>query len=129
MKTLTSLMAWLTLSTSSALYGGTATWELNPGSDAWTTATNWTPNTVPNGSADTATFDVSNVTSVSLSPTSFFGFSLEVNSIVFSSNASGYTIDLNSEAFSTVTISGAGIINDSGITQTFAARVLDRGSI
>jgi len=33
--------------------------NLNPGSGDWNTAANWTPMTVPNGSADTATFALS----------------------------------------------------------------------
>ena len=37
---------------------GSATWNLNPASDLWSTASNWTPATVPNGPADTATFDI-----------------------------------------------------------------------
>ena len=30
---------------------GSATWNLNPASDLWSTASNWTPATVPNGPA------------------------------------------------------------------------------
>src|SRR5436190_24089226 len=44
---------------------GSATWDLNPGSGDWNTAANWTPMTVPSGSADTATFALSNTTAVS----------------------------------------------------------------
>ena len=44
-----------------------ATWNLNPTSGDWNTANNWTPNVVPNGPSDVATFDVSNTTEVSLS--------------------------------------------------------------
>ncbi len=47
--------------------GGSATWNLNPTSGDWNTAANWTPATVPNGLSDIATFDASNITSVSLS--------------------------------------------------------------
>jgi arylsulfatase A-like enzyme len=41
---------------------GTAIWDLNPRSDDWNTATNWTTMTVPNGSADSAIFGLSNTT-------------------------------------------------------------------
>src|SRR5438552_7700893 len=44
---------------------GSATWNLNPTSGDWNTASNWTPATVPNGPDDTATFGVSNITFVS----------------------------------------------------------------
>ena len=35
---------------SNSVRAGSATWDLNPGSGDWNTATNWTPATVPNGS-------------------------------------------------------------------------------
>src|SRR5580765_477217 len=50
----------LLLSGPSAAFAGSATWDLNPGSGDWNTATNWTPTTMPNSSADTATFAFSN---------------------------------------------------------------------
>jgi hypothetical protein len=91
---------------------GSATWDLNPGSGDWNTAANWTPMTVPNGSADTATFGLSNTTGLSVSANT------EVNSITFTSTATNpYTITAN-PAF-TLTLSGAGIINNSGVTQNF----------
>ena len=65
---------------------GSATWDLNPGSGDWNTATNWTPATVPNGPADTATFALSNTTSVSLSADT------EVDTIMFNPGASVYTV-------------------------------------
>ena len=39
---------------------GSATWKRNARSGDWNTKTNWTPAHVPNASADTATFDLSN---------------------------------------------------------------------
>src|SRR5439155_17434789 len=35
---------------------GSATWNLNPMSGDWNTAANWTPATVPNSPADTASY-------------------------------------------------------------------------
>jgi autotransporter-associated beta strand protein len=91
---------------------GSAQWDLNPGSGDWNTAANWTPMTVPNGSTDTATFTLSNTTAVSISANT------EVNSIIFTPAAtSPYTITAN-PGF-TLTISGVGITNNSGRTQTF----------
>src|SRR4051794_15228430 len=93
------------------LYGESATWNLNPGSGDWNTATNWTPATVPNGLGDTATFGSSNITSVVDSgPT-------QQNGIVFDQGASVFTITCVSQE---LTISGAGITNNSGIGQYFA---------
>src|SRR5438128_650082 len=72
--------------TSKAAQAGSATWTLNPGTSDWNTAANWSPATVPNGPADTATFATSNTTTVSLSATT------EVDSIVFAPAASAFTI-------------------------------------
>jgi autotransporter-associated beta strand protein len=91
-------------------YGGSAEWNLNPTSGDWNTAANWTPMTVPNGPADTATFGLSNTTDVSISANT------EVNSITFTSAAANpYTITANPGL--TLTISGVGITNNSGIAQ------------
>ena len=99
---------------------GSATWDLNPGSGDWNTATNWTPPTVPNGSADTAIFALSNTTGVSLSANT------EVNGITFTAGAtSPYTITVNPSVginFRLI-ISGDGITNNSGILQNFVTTV------
>ena len=47
--------------------GISATWKMQPVSGDWNNASNWTPTTVPNGSADAATFGVSNTTAISIS--------------------------------------------------------------
>ncbi len=70
------------------------------------------PATVPNGPGDSATFGVSITTSVSLSD------AIEVNEIIFDAGSSPYTIEVGPGPF-TVTISGRGITNNSGITQAF----------
>ena len=85
--------------------------SLIPLSGDWNTAGNWMPNTVPNGSVDTATFNLSNTTDTSNSA------SVEVNSIVFEPGASAYTIT----AVYPLTISGIGIANNSGVAQNFVA--------
>jgi autotransporter-associated beta strand protein len=66
---------------------------------------------VPNGPNDTATFQTSIQRFVSLSADT------EVNGIIFDSGASLFEI-VNGTAI-TLTISGAGVTNSSGITQTF----------
>jgi len=96
-------------------FAGSATWNLNPGSGNWNTAANWTPNTVPNGPADGATFDLSNTTSISLSANT------EVSGIVFDAGASAFSITAN--PLLALTISGTGITNNSAIMQNFATAV------
>jgi hypothetical protein len=88
-----------------------ATWSANPPSGDWNSASNWVPMTVPNGPNDNATFQTSNQTIVSLSADT------EVNGIIFNSEASLFEI-INGTAI-TLTISGTGVTNSSGITQTF----------
>jgi autotransporter-associated beta strand protein len=97
-------------------FAGSATWDLNPTDGVWNTATNWTPPTVPNGPADTATFGVSNRTDIENNSTD----DIEVNGIVFNAGASAFTIAFgNASFFHAFTISGVGIMNSSGITQNF----------
>ena len=101
--------------------GGSATWDLNPLSGDWNTATNWTPATVPNGSADIATFALSNTTAVSLSTNT------EVNGIIFTSAATNPYAIIASPGF-TLTLSGTGITNNSGTTQKFVTGVDGTGN-
>jgi hypothetical protein len=56
----------LTTSFLPSAHAGNATWDQSPTSGDWNTAAHWTPATVPNGFADTATFSVSNTTNVSI---------------------------------------------------------------
>jgi autotransporter-associated beta strand protein len=117
----TKLFIVLSLAVTINAHAGSATWNLNPTSDDWNTASNWTPATVPNGAADTATFDSSSTTNVSLSaPT-------QVNAVVFNSGASAFTIT-GSPAV-TLDISGTGITNSSGTRQNFVAAVDARGDV
>src|SRR5947208_1098777 len=97
-------------------YGISAQWDLDPISGDWNTAANWTPNGVPNGPADIATFGLSNTTDVSISANS------EVNGITFTPAATNpYTITARPGL--TLTISGRGITNNSGISQNFVNAV------
>ena len=92
-------------------YAISAQWDLNPISGDWNTAANWAPNGVPNGPADTATFDRSN------RPGVLVVTPIEVNGIVFNADAQDFTISVGSGL--TFTISGAGIMNNSGQMQEF----------
>jgi hypothetical protein len=96
-------------------YAISAQWDLDPTSGDWNTAANWTPNEVPDGPSDIATFGLSKTTDVSISANT------EVNSIIFTPAATNpYTITASPGL--TLTISGVGITNNSGITQHFAVR-------
>ena len=93
-------------------HAGSALWDLIPASGDWNVASNWNPSTVPNGPADTATFGFSISTGVSLSANT------EVNSIVFNSTALiPYSVTVGPNSL--LTISGAGIINNSGNVEAF----------
>jgi autotransporter-associated beta strand protein len=93
-------------------FAASATWNISPGSADWNTAANWTPMSVPNGPSDTATFGVSNQTTVSLSATT------EVNSIVFNPDASAFSVQAENSS-TTFTLSGPGVVNNSGVLQAF----------
>jgi autotransporter-associated beta strand protein len=109
----TKLLIILGLITPVSAYAGSATWNLNPGNNDWNTATNWMPATVPNSPTDVATFDLSNTTNVAVSAVT------TVDSVVFGPGASAFTI--TGAVGTSVTISGAGVVNNSGITQNFVA--------
>jgi len=96
-----------------AAHAGSATWKGNPANSDWNTATNWMPNTVPNGASDVATFAASSMTAVSLSaPT-------EVSSIVFNPGANAFAITCSPDF--PLTISGPGVVNNSSVTQQLVA--------
>src|SRR5439155_9900169 len=99
-----------------AVFAGSATWNLNPTSNDWNTAANWTPPTVPNGPNDTATFDVSNVTDVLVSANT------ELAGIVFNAGANAFTITVSPSGGSTsLTMDTVGITNNSVMIQSFVA--------
>jgi len=108
-----AIILTLAIAALNSVYAGSATWNANPVDNDWNNPANWTPATVPNGPNDTATFGVSSTTEVSITAP------IEVNSIVFSPGASAFTITLPASGSIVLTISGAGITNDSGGTQNF----------
>ncbi len=105
---LPALLLLLTLQPSRA---GSAGWKANPANGDWNTATNWMPATVPNGPSDTATFATSSQTTVSLSANT------EVNTLFYRPGANAFTTTLGNAL--SLTLSGAGIVNHSGVTQNF----------
>jgi autotransporter-associated beta strand protein len=80
-------------------------WMLSPINSDWNTAANWTPASVPDTVAERAVFDVSTITNVSGGAT--------VHDITFLPGASQFTIN------GTFTFKLGGIINNSGVVQTF----------
>ena len=109
----------------SVTYAISAQWDLDPISFDWNTADNWTPNGVPNGPGDIATFGLSNTTFVRISEDN------EVNSIIFTPAATNpYTIRVggSNQTPITLTLSGMGIINNSGIPPTFVLDSLEVGA-
>jgi len=75
--------------TSQAVQAGSATWALDADQfELWTNPNNWTPNTVPNGPNDTATFGVSNRTVPAITA------QIEVAAIVFDAGASVFLIQV-----------------------------------
>ncbi len=103
------------------VYAISAQWDLDPISGDWNTAANWTPMGVPNGPADTATFGLSNTIDVSISADT------EVNGIIFTSAATN-PYNITATPGLTLTISGAGITNNSGTTQNFVTAVDGTGN-
>ena len=102
---------------------GSATWNLVPIDSNWNNPLNWTPTTVPNGPTDVATFANSNTTAVSLSA------GLEVDRIAFEAGAAAFTITVSGRALPIqLQFDGAGVMNDSGITQNFIAEVTNSGA-
>jgi autotransporter-associated beta strand protein len=101
------------------VYADSPTWNANPVSNNWNNASNWTPATVPNGPNDTATFDVSNTTGITLPSLT----SIALNGMVFNPGASVYTISLTGG----FNISGTGIVNNSGVTQNITCDVANTG--
>ena len=93
--------------------------KLVPVTGNWNLASNWTPASVPNSSADTATFATSSITAISLSA------DVQVDSTVFNSGASSFTISSTSVTF---TLSGGGATNNSGKVENFVAGVTGSGA-
>src|SRR5437764_3916968 len=108
---LTSAVLLLVVSSQATGFADSATWRMNPVNGDWNTAANWTTGGPPNGPSDTATFASSNTASVSLSNDTL------VNGIVFNSGASVFAITVTLRL--SLSFDGAGITNNSGITQEF----------
>ena len=101
------LLAVMLVLTAQISLANSATWLSSPQDSHWENPNNWTPGGPPNGPSDVATFAHSSGTNVDIST------SVEVNSIVFSSDSFSFLIYGDQ-----LIISGAGIINNN-ISQSF----------
>src|SRR5262249_10659392 len=110
---LSSIVSILVFVATDTSFAGSTTWGASPRTSDWFTATNWTPATVPNSPAAPATCASSNRTRP------FIAFNAEVNGIAFNPGASAFTIMNLPGTSPTLTISGAGVTNNSEIVQNF----------
>lgn len=120
--------AFIFIATLPAAQAGSATWLQNPTNQDWNEPSNWAPATVPHDPADIATFATSNLTSVLISDT--FHYEQQLSGITFNPGASPYTVTIIEPEGSCcfdITISGVGIVNNSGITQHFVANSSSAG--
>jgi autotransporter-associated beta strand protein len=108
-----------TLAVSAAQFtrAGSATWADDPVSNDWNIVMNWVPNTVPNEANDTAAFATSNITDVTISA------AIEVGAILFNPDAEEF--DVTTAPAGILTLSGAGVVNNSPNLQTLVANVSD----
>jgi hypothetical protein len=83
------LSAFVLISLGTYAQADSATWNLDPTGSAWNLALNWTPATIPNGPLDSATFALSNLSTVTISEDT------QVNSVIYDANASAYTVTVN----------------------------------
>jgi len=100
------------------VYAGSGTWIANPINNDWNTAANWSSNTVP-GSLDTATFEVSAITDISIS------VSRGVNWLLLDSGASAYSFTALPGV--ALDVGSGGITNLSGVEQNFIAQTDSAG--
>jgi autotransporter-associated beta strand protein len=111
-----AMVLTLSLAALNTADAGSATWNLNPTNNQWYTASNWTPATVPNSISDTATFGASNVTTIYNAPG---GLLANLGTFAFNQGASAYSINFDAYPYPAPVMIGAGVMNDSGVLQTF----------
>ncbi|MBA3963849.1 MAG: autotransporter-associated beta strand repeat-containing protein [Chthoniobacterales bacterium] len=115
------VISLLFLQLNSPSFAGSATWLSQPHSGFWSDATNWSPATIPNGASDLATFGSSRVRNISLDS------NIEVGGVVFTQGASVFKITVGVVDSTSFIISGAGMTNSSGLTQSFVVQGSDVG--
>src|SRR5215813_9597923 len=93
-------------------YAQDATWLLNPGSSTFNTATNWNPAVVPTG---TAIFGASNTTLISFQPFT----TTSIGTLQFNPDAPAYFFATSDGLFTSISVTGAGIVDNSANAPTF----------
>jgi autotransporter-associated beta strand protein len=93
---------------------GSATWSSDGSENLWGSLSDWTPQVIPNGPEDIATFANSSTTYVDFDI--FNDPTITLDSIHFVSGADAFTIANYSAS---MFFEGVGVINDSGVTQSF----------
>src|SRR6516165_1535742 len=89
-----------------------ATWLLNPGSRTFNTATNWNPAVVP---TNTAFFGASNTTLISFQPFT----TTSIGTLQFNPDAPAYFFATSDGLFTSINVTGAGIVDNSANAPTF----------
>ena len=89
-----------------------ATWSTTPGSNIFNTATNWIPAVVP---TNTAIFGASNTTSIFFQPFT----TTSIGTLQFNPDAPAYIFATSPSIFTSINITGAGIVNNSSNAPTF----------
>ena len=84
-------------------------WDTIASSNSWNEGGNWNTGIAPVNAGDTATFNTSNITSLNLGD-------VTIDSMTFNPGASAFVIRTSFK--SSVSFVGAGIVNNSGVTQT-----------
>ena len=125
-ETMAKLLMLVLLLSVRILYAGSTTWKLNPTSNDWNTAENWTPETIPSSETDVATFSASNTTNLICGDApGGEGTSTIVGDVVFTEGAGAYTITIRpvfDNIFpSIIEFHRGGITNNSGVVQNFVA--------
>ena len=100
-------------------HADSGTWVLNPVDNNWNTPANWSSNTVP-GPFDTATFEVSNTTNISILLPSG-----DIKEMVFNPAASAYSFTALPGA--SLGFFDGGITNLSGVEQNFVTQTDEAG--
>jgi autotransporter-associated beta strand protein len=108
---LTTTAAVALLAATSA-HAQNATWSTTPGSSDFNTAANWTPATVPTG---TAFFGASNITSITFQPF----ITTSIGTLQFNPGAPAYSFSTSPFLFTSISVTGAGIVNSSSNAPTF----------
>lgn len=97
-----------------------STWNAQPISAEWNVTDNWAPNGMP---AQTAVFADSCQTAISFSATA----DVRVGGIEFTENAPTYTFTFGTSTTPALTITGAGVVNDSQKQQSFIVAATSSG--